>query len=192
MILRLYYNIPTQKNFTLAEMNKILIINGSLRKDSSCFAITNYFVENIQEANVEVYESLDKLPHFNDSKELPIEVLDLKEKVKLSNIIIIVSPEYAFGIPGTLKNAIDWLVSGGEFYEKYTVLITAATNGTYAHESWLNILKAITANIEDGNSLLIRFVRSKLDKNNKLIDEDTVKQIQEIIARISAKLRTLN
>ena len=54
---------------------------------------------------------LGNLPLFNEDLEEaePPEVTALKDDVGDSNLVIIFTPEYNYGIPGGLKNAIDWL-----------------------------------------------------------------------------------
>ena len=59
--------------------------------------------------------------------------------------VIICTPEYAHGVPGSLKNAIDWTVGTGEFSGKPTMLITASTDGKNGHKALLETLKVIEA-----------------------------------------------
>ena len=97
----------------------ILAIPGSLRKES-----TNKFVLQAMalltpaDVAVTIYEQLGDLPHFNpdlDGEGAPAvspAVRDLRERVGRADAMAICSPEYAHGVSGTLKNALDWLVSG--------------------------------------------------------------------------------
>jgi NAD(P)H-dependent FMN reductase len=62
---------------------------------------------------IEHYHDLGRLPHFNPDLEEgpPPEVLELRERVGQAGGLLISCPEYARGIPGSFKNALDWLVA---------------------------------------------------------------------------------
>ncbi|MEY2616468.1 MAG: hypothetical protein QOH78_2241 [Verrucomicrobiota bacterium] len=92
---------------------RILAISGSLRSTSSNTTVLRA-AQILAPPGVEVilYESLGVLPHFNpdlDGDEPPQLVLELRSEVGLADGLLISSPEYAHGVPGSLKNALDWL-----------------------------------------------------------------------------------
>ena len=136
-----------------------------------------------------LYEGLGSLPHFDDSNELPGEVKHFRELVTKANGIIICTPEYAFGVPGSLKNALDWTVSSGEFVNKPVALITAASVGRNAHASLLLTLSAISAKVTETTSLLIPFIRSKLDETGNIKDNDTLHAVQTLVNEFVEILR---
>ncbi len=79
-----------------------------------------------------IFEGLDELPHFNpdlESKELPV-VTRFREAIKAADGLILSSPEYAHGVPGSLKNALDWLVGGSEMVGKPVALFDASTRSS--------------------------------------------------------------
>ena len=97
---------------------RLLAISGSLRAVSTNTALLKAAML-LQPAGmqIEFYEGLATLPHFNpddDVAPLPPAVADWRAKVAAADGLLISSPEYARGIPGSLKNALDWLVSGPE------------------------------------------------------------------------------
>ena len=143
---------------------KILAVSGSLRTNSSNAVMLNA-IEKMMPPGVEffIYKGLGALPHFDDVPEVPITVSVWKKHLQDADAVLVCSPEYAFGIPGSLKNAFDWTVSSGELVNKPLALITAATGGEKAHAAWLQIFTALSANIPDGAALLISYVRSKLN-----------------------------
>ena len=112
---------------------KILAISGSLRAASSNTAILKA-AQQLAPNNLEIllYHGLGDLPHFNPDLELapPASVLEFQKMLRDSSAVIISSPEYAHGIPGTLKNALDWVVGSGEMVGKPTVLFNVAARGT--------------------------------------------------------------
>jgi chromate reductase, NAD(P)H dehydrogenase (quinone) len=164
---------------------KILALPGSLRSNSSSHVILNS-LQHLAPANVSIhiYNGIGKLPHFDDADPAPAAVTDFRKQLKESDAIIICTPEYAFGVPGSLKNALDWTVSSGEFVDKPVALITASSNGEHAHAALLLILKAISAKVTDETSLLIRFVRSKIDKQGEISDPSVKSQLRDVMAAL--------
>ncbi len=138
---------------------KILAIPGSTRERSTnlnlIFAIADLCAEIF---DVTVYRGLMHLPPFNpdnDNEQAGEAVADLRTQIKHADGVLICTPEYAMGVPGTLKNAIDWTVSSADFYRKPTALITASSSGEKGHASLLETLKVIDASITDETQLLI-------------------------------------
>ena len=90
---------------------KILMIVGSLRSGSLNKQLANYIAECLK-GNAEV-ESMDwsEFPLMNQDIEFPAPdaVTKAREQVRESDALWFVSPEYNHGVPGGLKNAIDWL-----------------------------------------------------------------------------------
>ena len=169
---------------------RILAISGSLRPNSSNNAVISLTTQ-IAPDNVSfsLYNGLGSLPHFDDSKDPTDEVKELREKIGNADGVLICSPEYAFGIPGSLKNAIDWTVSSGEFVGKPTALITAATGGEKAHAAWEMVFTALSANMPTENKLLISFVRAKMDEHGRIIHAETIENIKKVIESLIATIQ---
>ena len=144
--------------------SRIIAIPGSLRANSSSMAVLR-FIQGLLEGVVqyEIFSGLGAIAHFDDSIDPPAEVKDFRSLIRAADGVLICSPEYAFGVPGTLKNAIDWTVSSGEFVGKPVALITAATNGVHAHASLLLTLGAISTVVPEGCALHLPFIRAKMD-----------------------------
>jgi chromate reductase len=108
----------------------ILAISGSLQERSSNRALLDA-AHDLAAAGVAVneYRGLESLPHFNpdlDRDGAPASVDELRELVQAADGVLIATPEYAFGVPGALKDALDWLVGSGDLYEKPVVVLSAA------------------------------------------------------------------
>src|SRR3712207_1151720 len=94
-------------------MNKsvrILGISGSLRRQSYNSAALRAAVGLVPEgATIETFE-LDGIPGFSedDERSPPAKVVELKRRLRESDAVLFVTPEYNYSIPGVLKNAIDW------------------------------------------------------------------------------------
>ena len=162
---------------------KILGISGSLRSNSSATAILNV-VSGLVPENVEfsIYNELAEIPAFNDSNEIPEPVAHFIKLLSDADGVFFCIPEYAFGVPGALKNALDWTVSSSTaFPDKPVALITAATGGDKAHAAFLLTLKAISSKIPEGATLLLSFIRSKLNEKNGVKDIATLNSIRVVI-----------
>jgi len=120
-----------------------------------------------------IYEDLAQIPPFDpglDNEHPPQAVVDFRHKINNADVVIICTPEYAFGVPGQLKNALDWIVSSSTLIDKQVVLITASSVGDSAHASLLRTLEALSANVIA--DLLVPFIRAKIDSDGHIIDED--------------------
>ena len=158
----------------------ILAISGSLRANSSNNAVIRLAKEKLNgKANVIIYDGLGSLPHFNDSKEVPDTVNTFRTLLQVCDGVLICSPEYAFGVPGSLKNALDWTVSSGEFVQKPLALITAATGGDKAHAALLQTFTALSAKMVENGSLLLPFIRSKMNAEGEIVNPETIHQIEQ-------------
>jgi chromate reductase len=161
---------------------KILAISGSLRTNSSATSVLHH-VGALVPASVEfnIYSGLSVLPHFDDSDHVPEEVKKFRELVAESDGVFICTPEYAFGVPGSLKNALDWIVSSGELTYKPVALITAASVGKNAHAALLLILSALRAKVTEEATLVIPFIRAKLNENGEINDAATLYAVEKVI-----------
>ncbi len=166
---------------------KITAVSGSLRANSSNTVILRA-IEKMVPDQVEffIYNGIGELPHFNDSEEVPITVSVWRKHLQEADAVLICTPEYAFGVPGSLKNALDWTVGSGTLVNKPLALITAATGGDKAHASFLQIFTALSAQIPAGCALLIPFVRSKLNAAGDISDVETFAAIKKLLDTLIA------
>src|SRR4029077_15974928 len=97
------------------------------------------------------YAGLGDLPHFNPDLEdsEPPSVTDLRRQVQAADGLLISSPEYAHGVPGVLKNALDWLVGGFEFIDKPIALLNPSPHSRFAHPQLLETVRVMSANVID-------------------------------------------
>ncbi len=115
---------------------KISIISASIRIARNSHRLAIYFEEYIKQNNLAEVEILDlntyKFPVFDERlqymKEPAAEVLDWSEKIKTSDGVIIVAPEYNGGYPASLKNAIDVLYPE---WKRKPVAIASVSNGPF-------------------------------------------------------------
>src|SRR5206468_516155 len=99
---------------------------------------------------VTMYEGLATLPHFNPDLDeegavAPPAVALLRDAVQSADALIICSPEYAHGVPGVLKNALDWLVSSPAIVNKPVALLNASQRSSHAIASVAETLRTMSA-----------------------------------------------
>ena len=166
-------------------MKNILAISGSLRAGSSNHSILRYLRTIIPaDFSYNIYDQMAFIPPFdpgNDHVSVANAVVDFRKLIKDADGIIICTPEYAFGVPGQFKNALDWTVSSGSFSGKPTALITASTGGQHAHEALIKTLGAIDAQLIPNATLLISYIRSKLDTDGEIIDLETKQSLVTLL-----------
>ena len=76
--------------------------------------------------------------------------MTLREALADATGVIISTPAYLHNLPGVLKNALDWLASSGELYDKPTLVFTltpTAPRGERARQSLLWSLEALNARV---------------------------------------------
>lgn len=166
-------------------MFNVLAICGSTRAASSNLNVIHAIARLAHDRfSVQLYSGLEQLPQFNpdrDTEEAPAEVADLRKQLRAADGVLICTPEYALGVPGALKNAIDWTVSSMEFSKKPVALITASLSGEKAHQSLLGTLLIIESRMTQDSQLLISAVRTKLGRDATINDEATREGVDKLI-----------
>jgi chromate reductase len=167
-------------------MIKILAISGSLRTGSSNTAILRAIGRLAPEhIEIKIYEALNDLPHFSpeiDGDHSPASVRHFRTLLQEADGIIISTPEYAFGVPGVLKNALDWSVSSGEFNEKPVASISASplySGGEKALASLLLTLMALGT--IKASTLSIPDIKNKLDDKKEVADKSTIESLRVVL-----------
>lgn len=152
---------------------RILAISGSLREHSSNTALLRSAIA-LSPKNVEMklYRGLGDLPHFNPDLEPtePPPVTNLRKQLSGSDGLIISSPEYAHGVPGVLKNALDWLVSGEEFVGKPIALFNASPRATYAQAALTEIVTTMAGRVVPEASITVSLLGKNLDADGIVAD----------------------
>lgn len=129
-----------------------------------------------------LYPGLGKLPLFDPDLESspPAAVVDFRLAVDRADALLIASPEYAHGISGVMKNALDWLVSFEGAVGKRVALINTSPRAHHAHDSLAEVLRTMSLEIVPGASLTIPlhgFHRSGEDLLNSEVVRDAVDRI---------------
>jgi len=145
---------------------RILAISGSLRAASA----NTRLVEALSlvapvDIEVVVWGGLGGLPHFNpdlDGDAPPAAVLELRRQIGLCDGLVICSPEYAHGVAGTMKNALDWLVASLEFAGTPVALINASPSSEFAQAQMRETLTVMSAEVVDAACVAIPLQGGKM------------------------------
>ena len=146
-------------------MPSLLTVSGSLRAGSSNATLLAA-AALVAPAGVVVttYDALGELPAFNPDVEegagpLPNAVAQWRVAVAAADAVLISSPEYAHGIPGALKNALDWLVGGGEIVGKRVGLLSASAASRFAHPQLVEVLTVMSATLVPEATIVVDIPR---------------------------------
>lgn len=153
----------------------VLAISGSLRLGSSNTELLQAAAKLAPEGiTVELYTSLGDLPHYNPDRENePIAIIDdLRTRVRNAHAVLFCSPEYARSVPGTLKNALDWLVGGIEIVDKPVAIINASPHSVHSHAVLLLILETMSAKVIKEACITLPLRGRKLSAYEIVADHD--------------------
>ena len=138
---------------------RILAISGSLRRASSNSALVSAAVRVAPDGvDVSTYDELAAVPPFNedlDTDPAPSGVVRFRAALEACDALLICSPEYAHGVSGVLKNALDWVVGSGELMDKPIALVNATTRATYAHAFLRETLTTMSGRVIEDASVTI-------------------------------------
>jgi len=173
---------------------RILTICGSLRARSANRSVLLAYERLVNSrATVEHYDRLGMLPHFNpdfdhETAALPAEVAHLRRLVSAADALIISTPEYVHALPGSLKNALDWLVSDPAFVGKRVVIVHVARGSTWALDSLREILKTMSASIIEAASVSLPLGSNQIDEDVILLRPDLRTLLSGSVEALAAAL----
>jgi chromate reductase len=172
---------------------RLLGLPGSLRKASYSRAVLRGLeVEIGAAADFEICDV--RLPLYNEDEDgaaTPDVVRQFRQAIDQSDGIVIATPEYNHGIPGVLKNALDWASRpfGRSVLVDKPVLVMsvspAFTGGARAQAQVHETLLAIPAQIVTGPQIVIANVAEKI-REGRLVDEPTLRFALSAIDRLAA------
>jgi chromate reductase, NAD(P)H dehydrogenase (quinone) len=117
--------------------------------------------------NVSIFNELGRLPLFNPDLEasLPASVVTFHRAVAEADVLLFASPEYAHGVTGTIKNALDWLVGFEPFASKYVAVLNTSPRAHHADDALRETLRTMAAVIVESASISIPLLGSGLDES---------------------------
>lgn len=176
----------------MTDVVRILGIAGSLRRASYNRAALRAATRLVPDgATIDVFE-LDGIPGFNQDEEQnpPPTVVELKGRIRASDAVLIVTPEYNYSVPGVLKNAIDWASRpyGDSAWSGKPVAIMGASIGTIGTARaqyhlrqtfvFLNMFPINQPEVMIGNAA------SRFDADGNLTDQTTKGFIRNLLVNL--------
>ena len=173
---------------------RLLRLSGSLRQDSTNTALLRASTRAAPAGvAVRLFDGLGDLPVFNPDLERdpwPPAVTALRAAVRDADGLLIACPEYAHGIPGGLKNALDWLVSGDEAPGKPVALLRASDRSRHAHEALVEVLRTMSMAVRTEAALVVPLMGLDPDGCRRALDRpETLARIGETLAGFAASIR---
>jgi len=147
---------------------KILALSGSLRAASINTMLLRVMAQVApRDIQVSVYDGLGKLPLFNADLEsrYPAPVLEFHRAVAAADALVFASPEYAHGVTGTIKNALDWLVGFEPFAAKFVAVLNTSPRAHHADDALRETLKTMAAVVVEPASISIPLLGAGLDES---------------------------
>ncbi|HEV2678555.1 MAG TPA: NADPH-dependent FMN reductase [Aliidongia sp.] len=164
---------------------RILALSGSLRAVSSNTALLEAVRLLAPGIEVRVYRGLGDLPHFNPDLDgdpaLP-PVAAFRAALQAADGVLVSCPEYAHGVPGMFKNALDWVVASGEFVDKPVALLNASPRATHAQAALTEILTVMTARLVPAASIDVPLLGRAWDPAQIAEDPELAPRLQTMLA----------
>ncbi|MBK4214777.1 NAD(P)H-dependent oxidoreductase [Paracoccus caeni] len=179
-------------------MTTILGISGSLRRASFNTGLLRAAKEVAPEGTEIVIGSIADVPLYNGDVEaadgIPAAVETLKRQLSEADGLLIVTPEYNNGMPGVLKNTIDWLSrkDGLALFAGKPVAVIGASPGNFgtvlAQEHWLQVLRTLKTKHWTEGRLMVSGAGKLFDADGNLTDDRTRQKLTDFMAGFAASL----
>lgn len=165
-------------------MYSFLAISGSLRAGSVNGEVLRAIMElSGDNVTVTLFDRIGVLPHFNPDHEAnpPASVLEWRAQLQDADAVIICSPEYAHGVPGVLKNALDWVVGSGEFMHKPVALVNASPNSAFILPQLTETLTVMMGSVK---SVTLSMIGKKRDELSMRLDDTISTELRAVLANL--------
>ena len=139
------------------------------------------------------------IPVFNDDvlqKEIPSGVADLKARIHKASAVLIVTPEYNYGIPGVLKNVIDWASRPpptNPFKGKLTAHMGATPGSAGTFQAQMQVRQILSVGVAawvlPGLAFGMSHADQAFDASGALIDEAAKKNLSSFLGRFAEELK---
>ena len=174
----------------------VLTVSGSLRAGSSNATLLAAAAQ-LAPAGVRVsaYDALAAIPAFNPDIEEgpapgPNAVVHWRTALAGADAVLISSPEYAHGVPGVLKNALDWVVGSGELVGKPVGLLSASSASHFAHPQLVEILTVMSAVLIPDATVVIDIPRRGGDATQLATNPAIAHALGSAMAALAAAVQT--
>ena len=179
---------------------QILALGGSLREASFNRALLHEAAALVPagvDLDLGLLDVPGALPLFNqdivDRDGFPPAAVRLREALRAADGLLVATPEYNWGIPGFLKNAIDWMSRPASdipqvFGDLPVALIGAGGGGgtRLAQSAWLPVFRFLRMRPWSDETLYLSGARTLFDEHRRLTDDATRDQLRAVVAGFAA------
>ena len=116
-------------------------------------------------------------------------MLALRHRVGVADALLFCSPEYAHGVPGSLKNALDWLVASVELPGKPVASLNASSMATHAQASLLETLRVMSTRIVREACVAIPVGRGDVDADGAIASPDLARATRAALEAFAHGIR---
>jgi len=175
---------------------KILAIPGSLRRGSFNRSLARAAAELAPDgATVEIADLRDVPVYDEDVNQAgpPAVVLDFKRRIAEADAVFIATPEYNHGVPGVLKNFIDWTSRRpSQPWKGKPVAIAGASDGGFgtvrAQLALRPILGCLDARVVENPEVHVSRAQEKIDPEGRLVDGPTREKLRTLLAVLVSRI----
>ena len=168
---------------------KFLAISGSLRVVSLNSALLRA-IARLAPTDISVvpYRGLGDLPLFNPDIEAsnPSPVANLRAEIMSADALLIASPEYAHGVSGVMKNALDWMVGCEAFVHKPVALLNASPRAVHAQAALRDTIAVMSAHIVEEACIAVPILGSNLSEDEIVLHPDISVALRTALSAIRA------
>jgi chromate reductase len=177
-------------------MPRVAALCGSFRKGSFNQKLLDNLIARAPEGLEIVQVDITGFPFFSQDLEadFPAAVTEAKAAIAASDCLLLVSPEYDHGVPGYLKNAIDWLSrpSGDATLTGLPMALAGASSGYYgtirAQLQWRQLWYFFKAPMFSDAELTVPFAAKAFAEDGTIADERTSQSVDKFLAALNAWL----
>lgn len=152
---------------------KLLGISGSLRRVSTNTALLRALAANAPAGvTLDISDLLGELPIFNPDREgdlTPETVEAFGRSIREADGLVISCPEYAHGIPGGIKNALDWMVSRDEIPHKPALLVRASTRSDHALGALQEVLRTMSLRLKPDVGFAVHLLGKAAERMDEIL-----------------------
>lgn len=168
---------------------KIVAIAGSNGKNSNNKKLINFMKKRYEgKLDMEILD-IGEIPMYNQDNELnpPHIVKEFRAKIKSSDGILISTPEYNHSIPAVLKNALDWFSRVEQVMIGKPAMVVGVSMGNLGTvKAQIHLRQILNSGgigtlTLPGNEVFIGTIQDKIDESGNLIDEGTIKYLDETV-----------
>lgn len=179
---------------------RIVGLAGSLRQGSYNRALLRAAQELAPDGLTLEIHTLEEISLYNadvEAEGVPPPVTALRSAIEAADGVLIATPEYNSGIPGVLKNTIDWLSRPPrpQTFDGVPVAVMGATPGLFGTRSaqlqLRQILGHLAALVMPQPQVLLMGAKDRFDADLRLTDEDARRRVERLLTAFAAWIRRL-